>query len=190
MYEAGKPFYLYTGRGPSSEALHAGHLIPFVITQWLQEAFDVPCVIQMTDVSSRGCLRSVSPSLLSLSSLSLPCLSSLLALSALSALRTVACSSRLALLGAQDEKYLWKEGDLENFRRLTDENSKDIIACGFDITKTFIFSDLVRTPAAAPDQALCRPAWRKWCSCGSPSRRVLAVAAAVSRPPFSSAMAI
>ena len=49
MYEAGKPFYLYTGRGPSSEALHAGHLIPFVITQWLQEAFDVPCVIQMTD---------------------------------------------------------------------------------------------------------------------------------------------
>ena len=42
-------FYLYTGRGPSSEALHAGHLIPFVITQWLQEAFDVPCVIQMTD---------------------------------------------------------------------------------------------------------------------------------------------
>jgi hypothetical protein len=92
MYEAGKPFYLYTGRGPSSEALHAGHLIPwepppshrsaqdaqilcrewrrfgsralqlglygsdsgkrwwrgrFVITQWLQEAFNVPCVIQV-----------------------------------------------------------------------------------------------------------------------------------------------
>jgi tryptophanyl-tRNA synthetase len=90
MYEAGKPFYLYTGRGPSSEALHAGHLIPFVITQWLQEAFDVPCVIQMTD----------------------------------------------------DEKFLWKEGKLEEFRRLTTENARDVIAVGFDINKTFIFSDL------------------------------------------------
>ena len=90
MYEAGKPFYLYTGRGPSSEALHAGHLIPFIITQWLQEAFDVPCVIQMTD----------------------------------------------------DEKFLWKEGKLEEFRRLTHENARDIIAIGFDINKTFIFSDL------------------------------------------------
>ena len=33
LYEAGKPFYLYTGRGPSSMALHCGHLVPFVITQ-------------------------------------------------------------------------------------------------------------------------------------------------------------
>jgi hypothetical protein len=31
--EAGKPFYLYTGRGPSSEALHLGHMIPFVFTK-------------------------------------------------------------------------------------------------------------------------------------------------------------
>ena len=29
--------YLYTGRGPSSEALHLGHLIPFAFTKWLQE---------------------------------------------------------------------------------------------------------------------------------------------------------
>ena len=36
-YEAGKNFYLYTGRGPSSEALHLGHLIPFQFTKWLQE---------------------------------------------------------------------------------------------------------------------------------------------------------
>lgn len=29
----GKPFYLYTGRGPSSDALHFGHLIPFMFTK-------------------------------------------------------------------------------------------------------------------------------------------------------------
>lgn len=29
-YAAGKPMYLYTGRGPSSEALHLGHLVPFM----------------------------------------------------------------------------------------------------------------------------------------------------------------
>ena len=89
-YEAGRPFYLYTGRGPSSESLHLGHLVPFVVTQWLQEVFDVPCVIQMTD----------------------------------------------------DEKFLWKDLELGEAHRLAHENAKDIIACGFDIKKTFIFSDL------------------------------------------------
>jgi hypothetical protein len=34
-------FYLYTGRGPSSTAMHLGHLVPFMMTQWLQEAFQV-----------------------------------------------------------------------------------------------------------------------------------------------------
>lgn len=48
-YESKKPFYLYTGRGPSSEALHLGHLIPFTFTKYLQEVFDVPLVIQLTD---------------------------------------------------------------------------------------------------------------------------------------------
>lgn len=43
------PFYLYTGRGPSSAAMHLGHLVPFMMTQWLQKAFNVPLVIQMTD---------------------------------------------------------------------------------------------------------------------------------------------
>ena len=43
------PFYLYTGRGPSSESLHLGHTIPFIFTKYLQEAFDVPLVIQITD---------------------------------------------------------------------------------------------------------------------------------------------
>ena len=35
LYEKGQKFYLYTGRGPSSEALHLGHLIPFHFTKWL-----------------------------------------------------------------------------------------------------------------------------------------------------------
>ena len=95
--EAGKPVYLYTGRGPSSSAMHLGHLVPFLFTKWLQEAFDCPLVIQMTD----------------------------------------------------DEKFLFKgtyedeTGDnLNHFAGLTTENARDIIACGFDYEKTFIFSDL------------------------------------------------
>ncbi|XP_060574814.1 tryptophan--tRNA ligase, cytoplasmic-like [Ruditapes philippinarum] len=90
LYEQKKPFYLYTGRGPSSEAMHLGHLIPFIFTKWLQETFDVPLVIQMTD----------------------------------------------------DEKFLWKDLALEETNRLAHENVKDIIALGFDVNKTFIFSDL------------------------------------------------
>ena len=89
-YVRGEKFYLYTGRGPSSESLHMGHLIPFQFTQYLQEAFDVPLVIQLTD----------------------------------------------------DEKFLWKDLDLEECYRLGKENAKDIIACGFKENKTFIFSDL------------------------------------------------
>lgn len=48
-YEKGIPFYLYTGRGPSSESLHIGHLVPFHFTKYLQEAFNVRLVIQITD---------------------------------------------------------------------------------------------------------------------------------------------
>lgn len=32
-YEHGLPFYLFTGRGPSSESLHIGHSIPFEFTK-------------------------------------------------------------------------------------------------------------------------------------------------------------
>ncbi len=32
-YEKEKPFFLYTGRGPSSESMHLGHLIPFLFTK-------------------------------------------------------------------------------------------------------------------------------------------------------------
>ncbi|KZC11183.1 PREDICTED: tryptophan--tRNA ligase, cytoplasmic [Dufourea novaeangliae] len=49
LYEQGKPFYLYTGRGPSSDSMHLGHLIPFMFCKWLQDAFNVPLVIQLTD---------------------------------------------------------------------------------------------------------------------------------------------
>ncbi|CAH0689995.1 unnamed protein product [Spodoptera exigua] len=49
LYESGKKFYLYTGRGPSSESMHIGHMIPFMFTKWLQDVFDVPLIIQLTD---------------------------------------------------------------------------------------------------------------------------------------------
>jgi tryptophanyl-tRNA synthetase len=90
-YEKGQPFYLYTGRGPSSESLHLGHLVPFMFTKWLQDTFNVPLVIQLTD----------------------------------------------------DEKFFFKENlTLEEAHRLAFENARDIIAIGFDLDKTFIFSDL------------------------------------------------
>lgn len=88
-YERGDKFYLYTGRGPSSEALHLGHLVPFMFTKYLQDAFKVPLVIQLTD----------------------------------------------------DEKSMWKNLSVEESIRLARENAKDIIACGFDVSRTFIFTD-------------------------------------------------
>ena len=110
---------LFFPRGPSSDALHFGHLIPFMMAKWLQEAFDVPLVIQMTG----------------------------------------------------DEKFLWKDITVDqarfpfslnrpphtitsplsiffffflislSFREMTRMNVKDIIAIGFDVRKTFIFSN-------------------------------------------------
>lgn len=58
--------------------------------RWLQETFNVPLVIQLTD----------------------------------------------------DEKTLWKDIKIEQAMKLSRENAKDIIAMGFDVNKTFIFSDL------------------------------------------------
>ena len=46
--ELGKEVYLYTGRGPSSESLHIGHLIPLMFTKYLQDALKCKLVIQMT----------------------------------------------------------------------------------------------------------------------------------------------
>jgi len=88
--EKGEKFFLYTGRGPSSEAMHLGHLVPFLFTKWLQDTFDVPLVIQLTD----------------------------------------------------DEKFLWKDLKQEECMRLAHQNTKDIIALGFDVNKTFIFADM------------------------------------------------
>ena len=48
-YENGEPVFIYTGRGPTSEALHIGHTVPMMFTVWLQKAFNCPCVIQMAD---------------------------------------------------------------------------------------------------------------------------------------------
>jgi tryptophanyl-tRNA synthetase len=48
-YEQGEPVFLYTGRGPTSDAMHIGHLIPFMFTKWLQDVFDCPLVIQISD---------------------------------------------------------------------------------------------------------------------------------------------
>ncbi|KAF2797961.1 tryptophanyl-tRNA synthetase-like protein [Melanomma pulvis-pyrius CBS 109.77] len=49
MYERGEDFLLYTGRGPSSDSMHIGHTIPFEFTKYLQDVFDVPLVIMLTD---------------------------------------------------------------------------------------------------------------------------------------------
>lgn len=48
-YEKGKPVYLYTGRGPSSESMHLGHMIPFEFTKYMQDAFGCILVVQMSD---------------------------------------------------------------------------------------------------------------------------------------------
>lgn len=92
--EAGRPVYIYTGRGPSSESMHLGHMVPFLFTKYLQDALNCIVVIQMSD----------------------------------------------------EEKYFFKDGsgprDLESYRQLGYKNARDVIACGFDLKKTFIFSDL------------------------------------------------
>ncbi|KAG2026727.1 hypothetical protein GB937_001514 [Aspergillus fischeri] len=81
-YEKGQPFYLYTGRGPSSDSMHVGHTIPFEFTKWLQDVFDCPL------------------------------------------------------------KYMHSQKiEVEDAKKYAKANAKDIIAVGFDMKKTFIFSD-------------------------------------------------
>ncbi|HLM70964.1 MAG TPA: tryptophan--tRNA ligase, partial [Thermoplasmata archaeon] len=41
----GKPFFLYSGRGPSGP-LHTSHLVPFDLCLWLQRRLGVPMYIQ------------------------------------------------------------------------------------------------------------------------------------------------
>jgi len=40
-----------------------------------------------------------------------------------------------------DEKFLWKGGALEDYARFADANARDILAVGFDRSKTFVFKD-------------------------------------------------
>jgi len=48
LYEKGTKFVLYTGRGPSGP-VHIGHLVPWVFTRHLQDAFKTRLYFQMTD---------------------------------------------------------------------------------------------------------------------------------------------
>ncbi len=51
--EKGIPVYLYTGRGSSTESMHLGHLIPFKLTKYLQDALNciINYVIKMHGIS-------------------------------------------------------------------------------------------------------------------------------------------
>lgn len=54
-----------------------------------------------------------------------------------------------------DEKCMWKNLSVEESQRLARENAKDIIACGFDISKTFIFSDFDYVGGYEKHQSIC-----------------------------------
>lgn len=91
LYEKGEQIYLYTGRGPTSEAMHLGHMLPFMFSKYLQDALGAIIIIQMSD----------------------------------------------------DEKFFFKDsGNLDHYNYLTYKNALDIIACGFNPKKTYIFSNL------------------------------------------------
>ncbi len=47
-HEKGKGFFLYTGRKPS-KGMHIGHLVPMILTRWLQERFKTNLYIEITD---------------------------------------------------------------------------------------------------------------------------------------------
>jgi len=48
LYEKGERFVLYTGRGPSGP-VHIGHVVPWIFTKYLQDAFGSKLYFQMTD---------------------------------------------------------------------------------------------------------------------------------------------
>jgi tryptophanyl-tRNA synthetase len=47
--EQGIPIFQYTGRGPSSDKMHLGHLIPFKLAKEIQDALNCITVIQLSD---------------------------------------------------------------------------------------------------------------------------------------------
>ena len=77
-------------QGPFNASICCDRVVCGCVFRYLQDVFDVPLVVQLTD----------------------------------------------------DEKFLWKDLTVEGAHRLARENAKDIIACGFDVNKTFIFSDM------------------------------------------------
>jgi tryptophanyl-tRNA synthetase len=89
MYENGYRFYLYTGRGPSGN-VHLGHILPWVFTKYIQDAFNANLLFQITD----------------------------------------------------DEKFLYHDSkSMDEISRYAYENILDIIAIGFDPSKTKIIVD-------------------------------------------------
>ena len=48
-FEAKKPIFIYTGRGPTTDALHLGHIVPIEFTVWLQRVFNAFVIFQMAD---------------------------------------------------------------------------------------------------------------------------------------------
>ncbi|QKX57702.1 uncharacterized protein TRUGW13939_04820 [Talaromyces rugulosus] len=90
-YERGEQFIIFTGRGPSSTSMHVGHALPFELAKWLQDVFQAPTIIMLTD----------------------------------------------------DSKYLFNaKYTLDDLRRFTVDNAKDILAFGFDPKLTYMFSSL------------------------------------------------
>lgn len=47
--EKGNKFFIYTGRGPTTEDLHLGHIVPIEFTAWLQKVFNAFVIFQMAD---------------------------------------------------------------------------------------------------------------------------------------------
>ena len=47
-HAAGRPFFLYSGRGPSGP-VHTSHLLAFELSKWFQESFGAEMWIQITD---------------------------------------------------------------------------------------------------------------------------------------------
>jgi len=45
-YEQGKQIYLYSGRGPTSQTMHIGHIPSFMFMKWLQDVFNAIVIIQ------------------------------------------------------------------------------------------------------------------------------------------------
>ena len=47
-HRLGRPWALYTGRGPSGP-VHIGHMIPWILLKWLSDKFNVEVFFQLTD---------------------------------------------------------------------------------------------------------------------------------------------